>query len=146
MNMNDYELFGEKFHDKVRKLIKADEIVLPNSIIEADLHTENVRNLMNPIMELIVMHEVIITVNQIRKIEEIARLYLAGSICYALQSRAKIDQYKVYRKTRWKSKAKRFTAQASIAFNLIYAEIGGDLLKNEENIAFQQSKGNARLL
>ena len=137
--MTDTELFGEGFCGKVRKLIKTDDEFLPDRIIQADLHTENVRNMMASLMDLIAKNEIIVTNEQIHKIENLACLFLAGSVCLALQSRAMQTNYKdtKYRRIGWKSKSQSLTTQANLEFSRIYNEIGGDTL---EKTAFQQFK------
>lgn len=136
--MTDTEVFGKGFRDKVRSLVKADNVFLPDSVICADLHIENSRRLIEPIIDLIVKHEIVISPEQIRRIEEVARLYLAGSICMALASRARSEAFAECRDVGWRSKGQSLTFRANVALNALHSEIGGEHVVKQEKTTLKQ--------
>lgn len=103
--MPDYKQFmGEDYHNKIRTLLQANEELLPDRIIDADLHIGTMRKMIQDRvgakydMGLIPKSEELFNL-----VQEAARYLLAGIICSALKSRTAVPPFKKYERN-WKKK------------------------------------------
>lgn len=114
---------GEGYHDEIRKILQVDDVVLPDRIIDADLHIGALleiikdRLTIKPILKMLEM-----TDNTLEKVHGAARLLLAGIICSALKSRTAVPPFLKYKKN-WNKKQEKLIRRYEFAMREI--EQGG---------------------
>jgi hypothetical protein len=102
------EYLGEGYHEKIRKMLTADETLLPDRIIDADLNIGAMKMLITPAMEKMAIHGK--TVNTEEKYNTLATAalhYLAGVLCLALKSRTAVPPYNKFKRN-WDKKRGKF--------------------------------------
>ena len=90
--IKDY--LGENYHDEIREILKADEVLLPDSIIDAELNMGAANMILQGMLESCV------PINSVRRKERVSRAakcYLCGVLCLALNSRTKVEPFLKYR-------------------------------------------------
>lgn len=93
MFIKDY--LGESYHDEIRDILKADDVLLPDRIIDAELNIGAVNIILQGMLESCV------AINSDRRRERVSRAakrYLCGVLCLALNSRTKVEPFLKYRK------------------------------------------------
>lgn len=91
MLIKDY--LGENYHDEIREILKADDVLLPDRIIDAELNISAANIIFEGMLESCV------AINSDRRRERVSRaakLYLCGVLCLALKSRTKVEPFKGY--------------------------------------------------
>lgn len=83
-------LFGADYVSQVKSMIGTNSTILPDSIIEADLHEAVARKNVECFIDSDRYSE------YAKRVKEIAILYLCGSICHALNSRSNSQQFRAY--------------------------------------------------
>jgi len=86
---------GENYHDEIREMLKADDVLLPGRIIDAELNIEAANMILNGMLESCV---VINSDRRRKRVSQAAKLYLCGVLCLALNSRTKVEPFLKYRK------------------------------------------------
>lgn len=92
MLIKDY--LGDNYHDEVREILKADDILLPDRIIDAELNIGTANMILESMLESCV------AINNDRRKERVSRaakFYLCGVLCLALNSRTKVEPFLKYR-------------------------------------------------
>lgn len=100
---------GDDYHDEIREILKADEVLLPDSIIDAELNMGAANMMLEGILESCV------SVNSARRkgrVSRAAKLYLCGVLCLALNSRTKVEPFLKYRMN-WKYHCKKNIEKAN---------------------------------
>jgi hypothetical protein len=109
------EYLGEGYHEKVRKAITADEKLLPDSIIDADINIGAMKKLVAPVVEE--MQRFGKLVDDKKKYEQLqgaALNYLCGILCMALKSRTSSPPYDIPEyKRNWDKKRDKFMRYAN---------------------------------
>ena len=99
------EYLGENYHDEIRKILHADDTLLPNRIIDADINIGGMKQLIASTFEM-VPH--INSKEQFDLLSKAARYYLAGIICLALKSRTSVKPFNVPKNNKdWIKKNKK---------------------------------------
>lgn len=109
------EYLGEGYHEKVRKMLTADDKLLPNSIIDADVNIGAMKRLVAPAIET--MQRFGKFVDDKKKYEQLqsaALEYLCGVLCLALKSRTSAPPYDIPEyKRNWDKKREKFIRYAN---------------------------------
>lgn len=88
------EYLGEGYYDKVRKLLTADDKLLPNRIIDADANIGAMKRIVAPVVDKRnIFYGGIHTEEDFNKLSEAAVYILCGVICTALKSRTSAPPY-----------------------------------------------------
>lgn len=85
---------GENYHDEIREILKADDVLLPDRIIDAELNIGAANMILEGMLESCV------AINSDRRRERVSRaakFYLCGVLCLALNSRTKVEPFLKYR-------------------------------------------------
>lgn len=93
MLIKDY--LGENYHEEIREILKADEALLPDRIIDAEINIGAANMILKGMLESCV------AINSNRRRERVSRaakLYLCGVLCLPLNSRTKVEPFLKYRK------------------------------------------------
>jgi hypothetical protein len=100
------EYLGEGYHERIRKMLVADETLLPNSIIDADLNIGGMKQLITPAMEKMQMlGGQVDTEEKFKLLSEAAVYYLCGILCMAMKSRTSAPPFNVKKyKKEWGKK------------------------------------------
>lgn len=103
---------GQDYHNKIRTLLQANEELLPDRIIDADLNIGGMRKIIQERLK-----KVELTIGPIPKtgeifeiLQESALQILAAVLCVALKSRTAVPPYIKYRKN-WEKKQGKFVKQ-----------------------------------
>ena len=91
--IKDY--LGDNYHDEIREMLKADECLLPDTIIDAELNIQAANTI------LVGMLENCVPINSEArkgKVGRAARLYLCAVLCVMLKSRTKNSFFEKYRR------------------------------------------------
>ncbi|MDD5486700.1 MAG: hypothetical protein PHW65_04020 [Dehalococcoidales bacterium] len=103
------EYLGEGYHETARLILGADQDLLPNSIVDADLNISAMKMMMAAFFEqkpMTVMSK--ITEAQDKLITKAALYYLAAVLCVALKSRTAVPPFNTFRyKKDWEKKRKK---------------------------------------
>lgn len=89
------EYLRENYHDEIRDILKADEVLLPDRIIDAELNIGAANLILEGMLESCVQ---INTVKRKAQVSRAAKLFLCGVLCLALNSRTKVEPFLKYRK------------------------------------------------
>lgn len=109
MRKNGYEDFlGSRYHERMRKLLKADETFLPDSVIDAPLNIETMRTIVQGqfASDHIDIARSVTTKEQSELLVETGFYFLAMVLCPALKSRCKTSGFEEYRGVNWNARAK----------------------------------------
>ena len=87
------EYLGENYHDEIREILKADEVLLPDRIIDAELNIGAANLILEGMLESCVA---INSEKRKERVSRAAKLYLCGVLCLALRSRTKVEPFKGY--------------------------------------------------
>ena len=104
------EYLGEGYHKKVRKKLTVDDKLLPNSIIDADLNINAMKELISPAIETMqFLGKSIDDEKKYKHLQDTSLNYLCGVLCLALKSRTSsppfdTDEYK----RNWDKKRDKF--------------------------------------
>lgn len=110
------EYLGEGYHAKLRQMLTANETLLPNRIIDADLNIGGMKQLVAPTLERMSM-----TGNKINdekkwnQLSSAALYYLAGILCMAMKSRTSAPPFNIpkYKKP-WDKKQAGYMQKANL--------------------------------
>jgi hypothetical protein len=107
------EYLGEKYHDAIRKILGADEILCPDSMIDAPINIEAMKGMISPAVPK--LKSIIDSELKFALLSKIARYYLAGILCVAIQSRIKVPPFNIPKYTRkdWAKKQKKCMEKAN---------------------------------
>lgn len=109
------EYLGEGYHEKVRKMLTADDKLLPNSIIDADVNIGAMKRLVAPAIET--MQRFGRFVDDKKKYDQLqvaALNCLCGILCFALKSRTSSPPYDIPEyKRNWDKKRDKFMRYAN---------------------------------
>lgn len=110
------EYLGEGYHDKVRKMLTANEELLPNRIIDADLNIGGMKNLLTPALDkMIARGKEINSEEQFSVLQEAGLNYLCGIIAMALKSRTSSPPYNLQKyKKNWDKKKNKFMQKGNL--------------------------------
>lgn len=91
--IKDY--LGENYHDEIRAMLKADDVLLPDRIIEAELNIGAANMILEGMLESCV------AINSDRRrerVSEATKLYLCAVLCVMLKTRDKGRDWEYRRK------------------------------------------------
>lgn len=100
---------GESYHDEIRKILKADEALLPDRIIDADINICSADMVLSGMLESCVP---IVGEKRRQAVEKAAGWYLCGVLCVALESRTRVAPFLEYRKD-WRRVGDRCVEKAN---------------------------------
>jgi hypothetical protein len=104
------EYLGEGYHKKIREKMMADEKLLPDSIIDADVNIGAMKRLVSPALET--LQQFGKTVNNEKKytqLRDAAFNLLCGVLCIAMKSRTSVPPYdEPEYKRNWDKKRDKF--------------------------------------
>ena len=86
---------GENYHDEIRDILKADDVLLPDSIIDAELNIGAANMILKGMLESCV---VINSDKRRERVSKAAKFYLCGVLCVMLTSRTKVEPFLKYRR------------------------------------------------
>jgi hypothetical protein len=118
------QFFGEGYHEQIRAMLTADETLLPDRIIDADLNIGATKRLMDATFEgcginpnnVKDIDKIINSQERFLKIQEIARNYHCAVLCAMLRSRTKSAPFCIPRyKKNWNIKRRKFVDYANLA-------------------------------
>ena len=100
---------GDNYHDVIRETLKADDYLLPDSIIDAELNVGATKIIIEGMLESCVPIN-----NEARKerVSRAVKLYHCAVLCTMLKSRTKNELYAKYRKD-WEGKRKQCIERAN---------------------------------
>jgi hypothetical protein len=100
------EYLGEGYHDKIRKMLIADENLLPDSIIDADLNINGMKKLIAPAIEKMQMFGMDVdTEEKFKMLSDASLYYLCGILCMAMKSRTSAPPFNLPKyKKKWDKK------------------------------------------
>lgn len=116
------QFLGKDYHKRIRGELKADEFLLPDNIIDAQLNIGATIRMMNAVFEKYgidannpaEIDKVIDTVEKREKIEDIAFNFHCGVLCVMLHSRTKSKPFNATKyKKRWYNKRETFMNYAN---------------------------------
>jgi len=113
------EFLGQDYHEKIRKMLTADEALLPDRIIDADLNIGGMKKLISPALEKMKLFGRTINNDQkYNQLTNIAIYYLCGILCNAMKSRTSAPPYNVprYRK-KWDKKREGYMQKGNQPMN-----------------------------
>jgi hypothetical protein len=88
------EYLGEGYHDRIRKMLTADESLLPDRIIDAENNIGAMKMLIAPALEKMSMQGKRIDTDQkYNQLSNAAVYYLCGILCMAMKSRTSAPPY-----------------------------------------------------
>lgn len=110
------EYLGQDYHAKVRKMLTANEELLPNRIIDADLNIGGMKKLLAPALDKMTSHgKQIQTEEQYSILQEAGLNYLCGIIAMALKSRTAKPPYNLQKyKKNWDKKRNKFMQKGNL--------------------------------
>jgi hypothetical protein len=100
------EYLGEGYHEKIRKMLTADETLLPDKIIDADLNIGGMKKLIAPAIEKMQMFgKEVDNEEKFKLLSDAALYYLCGILCMAMKSRTSSPPFNLPKyKKRWDKK------------------------------------------
>jgi len=110
------EFLGEGYHEKIRKMLTADEALLPDRIIDADLNIGAMKKLIAPALEKMKMFgKTVDNEQKYNQLTSIAIYYLCGVLCVAMKSRTSAPPYDVLRyKKKWDKKREGYMQKGNL--------------------------------
>lgn len=111
------EYLGEGYHDKIRKMLTCDEILLPNRIIDADLNIGAMKRLIAPAIEKMQMFgKYVDSEGKFNLLSQAALYYLCGILCVAMKSRTSSPPFNIPKyKKRWDKKRDGYMQKGNLA-------------------------------
>lgn len=112
----DYEEYlGKGYHERIRKAVTVDDVLLPNRIIDADLNIGTMKTLIAPVVEQMQMAgKFVNTEKKYKQLNDAALNYLCGILCLALKSRTSSPPYDTPEyKRNWDKKREKFMRYAN---------------------------------
>jgi hypothetical protein len=115
------EYLGEGYHEKIRKMLTADETLLPDSIIDADLNIGAMKKLIAPAIEKMQMlGKEVDTEEKFKQLSDAALYYLCGILCMAMKSRTSAPPFNLPRyKKRWDKKKDGYMQKGNASLNAL---------------------------
>jgi hypothetical protein len=100
------EYLGEGYHDKIRKMLTADDTLLPDRIIDADANIGAMKKLIAPAIEKMQMFgKEVDSEEKFKQLSDAALYYLCGILCMAMKSRTSAPPFNIAKyKKRWDKK------------------------------------------
>jgi hypothetical protein len=91
------EYLGENYHWEIRKILGADDVLCPDSIIDAEYNIGAMKEIMTAKLEIVTRVD---SEDKFQKLSKAGRYYLCAVICLALKSRTAVAPYNTskYRK------------------------------------------------
>jgi len=84
---------GEDYHNVIRKILFADEKLCTNTMIDADINIGAMKEMLTP--AILKMESKTWDEHKFALLSKIARYYLAGVLCIAIQSRIKVPPFNI---------------------------------------------------
>lgn len=108
------EFLGKNHHERMRKLMGADNTFLPDSIIDAPLNIETMRSIVQGQFKRCHMDIVqsVTTNEQAAILMDIGFYFLAMVLCPALKSRSKNPDFVRYRDKNWDKRLRNYQQKA----------------------------------
>jgi len=99
--------FGERYHDKVRQMLKADNVLLPNCVIDADTNIGGAKIIVQRQLEY--YEKAFENFKEgsmaFKKLQSAALYFLSGILCLAMQSRTSTPPFSIPKyKKNWDAK------------------------------------------
>jgi hypothetical protein len=109
------EYLGEGYHEKIRKMLTCDKVLLPDSIIDADLNIGGMKKLIAPAIEKMQMFgKEVDSAEKFKMLSDAALYYLCGILCVALKSRTSSPPFNLPKyKKRWDKKCDGYMQKGS---------------------------------
>jgi hypothetical protein len=100
------EYLGPGYYNRIRKMLTADDTLLPDSIIDADLNIGGMKKLIAPAIEKMQMFgKEVDTEEKFKLLSDAALYYLCGILCMAMKSRTSSPPFNLPKyKKRWDKK------------------------------------------
>lgn len=110
------EYLGESYHTKLRHMLTADETLLPNRIIDADLNIGGMKRLIAPALERMRMSgNRVDNEKKFNQLSSAALYYLAGILCMAMKSRTSAPPFNISKyKKPWDKKQAGYMQKANL--------------------------------
>ena len=107
------EYLGENYHDEVRKTLGADKKLCTDTMIDAPINIEAMKGMISPAIPKLKSN--VDSELKFALLSKIARYYLAGILCVAIQSRIKVPPFNEPKYTRkdWAKKQKKCMDKAN---------------------------------
>lgn len=104
------EYLGKGYHDRIRKMLTADDELLPDRIIDADANIGAMKMLIAPAIEKMQMSGgQIDTEEKFNQLSSAALYYLCGILCMAMKSRTSAPPFDAPKyKRRWDKKRDKY--------------------------------------
>jgi hypothetical protein len=118
------EYLGEGYHERVRKMLTADEKLLPNSIIDAELNIGTMKALTNQALNRFKHKKPQIdTEEKLDLLKEISIYYLCAVLCVAMKSRTSVKPFnlKKYDKN-WGKKRERYAQKGKKLLHILISQ------------------------
>lgn len=122
------EYLGEGYHEKIRKMLTADETLLPDKIIDADLNIGGMKKLIAPAIEKMQMFgKAVDTEEKFKLLSDAALYYLCGILCMAMKSRTSAPPFNLSKyKKRWDKKKDGYMQKGNASLKaLLDSELKG---------------------
>ncbi len=117
--MEERELYedylGKGYHNKLRQMLTADETLLPNRIIDADLNIGGMKRLIAPALDnMNMIGNRVDNEKKFNQLSSAALYYLAGILCMAMKSRTSAPPFNIpkYKKP-WDKKQAGYMQKAN---------------------------------
>lgn len=100
------EYLGPDYHNRIRKMLTCDEVLLPDRIIDADANIGAMKMLISPAIEKMQMFgKEIDTAEKFNQLSNAALYYHCGILCAAMKSRTSAPPFNLPKyKKRWDKK------------------------------------------
>ena len=100
------EYLGDGYHEKIRKMLTADDTLLPDRIIDADLNIGAMKTLIAPAIEKMQMFgKAVDTEEKYNLLSNAALYYHCGILCMAMKSRTSAPPFNLPKyKKKWDKK------------------------------------------
>jgi len=108
--MGKYEEFlGKNYTGRIRNMLGADDDLLPDSIIDADINIGGMKTIIAPVVEKLTLLGKIKDEKSYKHLQEAAIYILAGILCIAMKSRTSTPPYDAPEyKRNWDKKREKF--------------------------------------
>ena len=108
--MGKYEEFlGKNYTGRIRNMLGADDNLLPDSIIDADINIGGMKTIIAPVVEKLTLLGKIKDEKSYKHLQEAAIYILAGILCIAMKSRTSTPPYDAPEyKRNWDKKREKF--------------------------------------
>lgn len=110
------EYLGKDYHDKIRKMLTVDNILLPDSIIDTQTNIGAMKMLISPALEKMQMlGKYVDTEEKFNQLASAGLYYLCGVLCMAMKSRTSSPPFNVkkYQK-RWDKKREKYMQKGNV--------------------------------